>query len=80
MTLKVSAKSWDVKSESYKAWSAPSAKIQYKSGSTWKTKKTVKLKKGAASYSYKTSSKRTYRFVVGETGTQFGATSSTSRR
>ncbi len=80
VTIKVNAKSWNVKSETYQAWNAPSAKIQYLSGSTWKTKKTVKLKNGSASYSYKTTSKRTYRFVVAEDGTHFGATSSTSRR
>ena len=77
---KVGAKNWDPKSEAYPAWNAPTAKIQYKSGSTWKTLKTVKLKNGAASYSYKTKSKRTYRFVIGATSTRFGATSSTSRR
>jgi hypothetical protein len=80
VTIKATAKNWDVKSESYKAWNASSAKIQYKSGSTWKTLKSVKLKKGSASYSYKIKSKRTYRFVTGETATRFGATSATSRR
>jgi len=80
VTIKVGAKKWEPKSEAYRTWNAPSAKIQYKSGSTWKTKKTVKLKNGTASYSYKTAAKRTYRFVTDETSTRFGATSSTSRR
>ncbi len=80
VTVKASATSWDVKSEKYKAWNAGKATIQYQSGSSWKTLKTVKLKSGAASYSYSTKSTRTYRFVVAEDGTHFGATSSTSRR
>lgn len=80
VTVKASATSWDVRSEKYKAWNAGKATVQYQAGSTWKTLKSVKLKNGAASYSYSTKSKRTYRFVVGEDGTHFGATSSTSRR
>jgi hypothetical protein len=80
VTVKASATSWDVKSEKYKAWNAGKATIQYQSGSSWKSLKTVKLKNGAASYSYSTKSTRTYRFVVGEDGTHFGATSSTARR
>jgi hypothetical protein len=80
VTIKVGAKSYAPDHNAYRAWNASSARIQYKSGSTWKTLKTVKLKKGAASYSYKIKSKRTYRFVIGETSTRFGATSSTSRR
>ena len=80
VTVKASATTWDVKSEKNKAWNAGKATIQYQAGSSWKTLKAVRLKNGAASYSYSTKSTRTYRFVVGEDGTHFGATSKTSRR
>jgi hypothetical protein len=42
-----------------------SARLQYKSGSTWKPYKTVKLNKyGKGAYSWSTSTKRTYRILV----------------
>ena len=42
-----------------------SVRLQYKSGSTWKTMKTIKLNKyGNASYSWSQSSKRTYRVLI----------------
>lgn len=43
-------------------------KLQYKSGSTWKTKKVIKLNsKGDGSYSRKTSSKYRYRLYISQT-------------
>jgi hypothetical protein len=42
-----------------------SVRLQYKSGSTWKAYKTIKLNKyGKASYTWYTSTKRTYRVLV----------------
>jgi len=42
-----------------------SVRLQYKSGSTWKTMKTIKLNKyGNASYSWSQSSKRSYRILI----------------
>ncbi|MCW2749883.1 MAG: hypothetical protein JWR83_993 [Aeromicrobium sp.] len=43
----------------------PSVRLQYKSGSTWKPFKTIKLNKyGKASYVWYTSTKRSYRILV----------------
>lgn len=48
--------------------SAGSVKLQYKSGSTWKTKKTIKLdSSGNGSYSRTTSSKYRYRLFISKT-------------
>jgi hypothetical protein len=80
VTIAVSAKTYSPSRDSNVAWNATSAKIQYKSGSTWKTLKTVRLKSGKASYSYQVSSKRSYRFLVGETSNRWGSTSNTSTR
>jgi len=42
-----------------------SARLQYKSGSSWKTYKTIKLNKyGKGSVSWSTSTKRTYRVLI----------------
>lgn len=73
--LSVEATSYSTGSEKFTGWNASSAKIQYKSGTTWKTLKTVKLKGGKASYTTTSKAKRTYRFVTAETSARFGAVS-----
>lgn len=78
--LSVTATSYSTSSEKFTGWNASSAKIQYKSGTTWKTLKTVKLEGGKASYTTTSKAKRTYRFVTAETGTRFGAVSAGTTR
>jgi hypothetical protein len=80
VTLSVSASGYNVDADKFVAWSHPSAKLQYKSGSTWKYLKTVKLSGGKGSYTYTQSSKRTYRLVLEETSRNWSATSSTTTR
>lgn len=58
----------------------PKAKIQYKSGRTWKTVATVQLRKGVAKKTMKASSKRIYRVTFGQVSWATGATSGTVKR
>lgn len=53
-------------------WNAPDAILQYKSGDTWRNLARLYLRGGTASYTYTTSSKRTYRFVTADIGHRFG--------
>lgn len=53
----------------------PKAKIQVKSGKSWKTVKTVQLKRGSASATVKSKAKRTYRVTFGQISWATGATS-----
>lgn len=57
-------------------YNAAGAKFQVKSGSKWKTLKTVKLKKGKASVTVKQSKKKTYRLYIPKAS---WATSTTSK-
>lgn len=58
----------------------PKVKFQVKSGSKWKTVKTVSAKKGKATYKVKTTSKRTYRVTFSQVSWATGATSRSSKR
>ncbi|MBM6590638.1 hypothetical protein [Brevibacterium sp. RIT 803] len=66
---------WDEK-RSYN----PKVKFQVKSGSKWKTIKTVTAKKGTATYKVKTKSKKTYRVTFSQVSWATGATSKSSKR
>lgn len=61
----------------YAQYNAQGAKLQVKSGSTWKTIKTVNLSKGKASITIKQSKKKSYRLQV-PTATWAAATTSKS--
>ncbi|SMX84533.1 hypothetical protein [Brevibacterium aurantiacum] len=58
----------------------PKVKFQVKSGSKWKTLKTVTAKKGKATYKVKTKSKKTYRVTFGQSSWATGATSKSAKR
>ena len=58
----------------------PKVKFRVKSGSKWKTIKTVTAKKGKATYKVKTKSKKTYRVTFGQISWATGATSKTVKR
>lgn len=59
---------------------SPKVKFQVKSGSKWKTLKTVAAKKGKATYKVKTKSKKTYRVTFGQISWATGATSKSVKR
>lgn len=59
---------------------SPKVKFQVKSGSKWKTIKTVTAKKGKATYKVKTKSKKTYRVTFSQVSWAAGATSKSSKR
>lgn len=58
----------------------PKVKFQVKSGSKWKTLKTVTAKKGKATYKVKTKSKKTYRVTFSQVSWATGATSKSVKR
>ncbi|TSI15082.1 hypothetical protein [Brevibacterium aurantiacum] len=58
----------------------PKVKFQVKSGSKWKTIKTVQAKKGKATYKTNTKSKKTYRVAFGQVSWATGATSKSVKR
>ncbi|MCS4595109.1 hypothetical protein KTJ89_19115 [Brevibacterium sediminis] len=58
----------------------PKVKFQVKSGSKWKTLKTVTAKKGKAVYKVKSKSKKTYRVTFGQVSWATGATSKSVKR
>ncbi|UVI36563.1 hypothetical protein [Brevibacterium spongiae] len=58
----------------------PKVKFQVKSGSKWKTLKTVTAKKGKATYKVKSKSKKTYRVTFGQVSWATGATSKSVKR
>ena len=59
---------------------SPKVKFQVKSGSKWKTIKTVTAKKGKATYKVKTKSKKSYRVTFSQSSWATGATSKSSKR
>ncbi|MDN5806933.1 MAG: hypothetical protein L0J17_07010 [Brevibacterium sp.] len=59
---------------------SPKVKFQVKSGSKWKTIKTVTAKKGKATYKVKTKSKKTYRVTFSQASWATGATSKSVKR
>jgi hypothetical protein len=75
VTLSAKATYYHPDSFSYRSHSPKGAKFQVKSGSKWKTVKTVSLSKGRASYSFKKSAKARYRVVLPQTSTVTAATS-----
>lgn len=59
---------------------SPKVKFQVKSGSKWKTIKTVTAKKGKATYKVKTKSKKAYRVTFSQVSWATGATSKSAKR
>ncbi|WCE40574.1 hypothetical protein PGC08_02400 [Brevibacterium sp. BDJS002] len=58
----------------------PKVKFQVKSGSKWKTIKTVTANKGKATYKVKTKSKKSYRVTFSQVSWATGATSKSAKR
>ncbi|WP_166969474.1 hypothetical protein [Brevibacterium atlanticum] len=58
----------------------PKVKFQVKSGSKWKTLKTVAAKKGKATYKVKSKSKKTYRVTFSQVSWATGATSKSVKK
>lgn len=80
VTLSAKATSLNLDRDEYRAYNPASAKLQVKSGKTWKTVKKVKLSKGKATVKVSSSAKRQYRFTYPTTSTRTGATSGTVTR
>ena len=80
VTLTATAKRYSLDKWGYATYSPKKAKFQVKSGSSWKTLKTVTLKKGKATYTTKTSKKKSYRFVTVKTSTSAASTSKTVKK
>lgn len=80
VTLTGTAKRYNLDSWGYKVYSPKKAKFQVKSGSSWKTIKTVDLKKGTAKLTVKSSSKKSYRFVTQTTSKTAAGTSATVKK
>jgi hypothetical protein len=76
----LTAKRYSLDKWGYATYSPKKAKFQVKSGSSWKTLKTVTLKKGKATYTTKTSKKKSYRFVTVKTSTSAASTSKTVKK
>ncbi|MFF5794066.1 hypothetical protein ACFY5D_18650 [Paeniglutamicibacter sp. NPDC012692] len=76
VTLTAKAQVYTPNKYRYAQYNATGAKFQVKSGSTWKTLKTVKLKSGKASVTVKQSKKKTYRLYIPKAS---WATSTTSK-
>lgn len=62
------------KSQKWVSYNAGGAKLQYKSGSSWKNLKSLKFKSGKASYVQRTSKKYSYRVTVPGTAWVNGGT------
>ena len=80
VTLSATAKRYSLDAWGYKSYSPKKAKFQVKTGSGWKTLKTVTLKKGKAKHTVKSKAKKTYRFVTVTTSTSAGSTSKAVRK
>ncbi|WP_309131104.1 hypothetical protein [Brevibacterium sp.] len=55
-------------------------KFQVKKGGQWKTVKTIKAKKGKATYKYKSKGKKSYRVVFDQVSWATGAKSKTVKK
>lgn len=75
VTLTATAKYFNPDAYEYSTYSPKRAKLQVKSGSTWKTIKTVDFKSGKASYTFRKPSKATYRVTFDKTSKVTAATS-----
>lgn len=64
VTLTAKAQVYSPEKYRYAQYNTKKAKFQVKSGNTWKTLKTVDLKKGTAKITVKQSKKKTYRLVL----------------
>ena len=80
VTLTATAKRYSVDAWGYTTYSPKKAKFQVKSGSSWKTLKTVTLKKGKATHTVKSSKAKSYRFVTATTSTSASSTSKTVKK
>lgn len=76
VTLTAKAQVYSPEKYRYAQYNGVAAKIQVKSGKTWKTVKTVNLKKGQAVVKLKDSKKKTYRLTI---PTASWATATTSK-
>ncbi len=77
VTLTAKAQVYSPEKYRYGQYNAKKAKFQVKSGNSWKTLKTVTLKKGTAKLTVKQSKKKTYRLSI-PTATWAAATNSKS--
>lgn len=75
VTVNIKSTSFNLDANKYTAYNAKNAKLQVKSGKTWKTIKTVPLKSGRATVKITSSTKKQYRFTYDKTSTRTGATS-----
>lgn len=64
VTLTAKASFFSPEKDRYAQYNPKNAKLQVKSGKTWKTIKTLKLNKGKAAVTLKDSKKKTYRVTV----------------
>lgn len=64
VTLSTSASVFAAEKDRWQQYNPKNAKLQVKSGKTWKTVKTLKLNKGKASVTLKDSKKKTYRVTL----------------
>lgn len=80
VTLTATAKYFNPKTYDYSRYSPQKAKFQVKSGSKWKTIKTVNFKSGKSSYTFRKPSKATYRVTFSKTSKVTAATSSSIRK
>ncbi|WGW13221.1 hypothetical protein LWF01_05490 [Saxibacter everestensis] len=80
VVLTASASRFNEHTDAYKAYSPKKAKIQVKSGTKWKTVKTVDLKKGKATYTVKRKSKASYRLTFDQVTWATGATSKSVKK
>lgn len=79
--LSISAKNLSISADAYKPYAAKKVSFQVKSGSKWKTFKTVNLgKKGTASVTVKRTVKANYRVVVPKTDSKAGVTTKTVKK
>jgi hypothetical protein len=80
VTLTATAKRYSLDHWGYTTYSPKSAKLQVKSGSSWKTLKTVKLTKGKTTYTVTSSKAKSYRFVTDASATSASSTSTSIRK
>ncbi len=79
VTLSAKTKRYDPESYGWVNYN-PKVKFQVKSGSKWKTVKTIKAKKGKATYKYKSKGKKSYRIVFDQVSWATGAKSKTVKK
>lgn len=79
VTLSAKTKRYDPESYGWVNYN-PKVKFQVKKGGQWKTVKTIKAKKGKATYKYKSKGKKSYRVVFDQVSWATGAKSKTVKK